>query len=145
MGFYPRDKIPEYSLRILDFAATGTIDGNLGAMVEQLHPDLRLAAGAVLRKPKDSDLVYSEADDRNHSCSEILFGNPQQLDIGLRDAQLAKRFVECPAHGHPLDAVGSDADFCTEGKSGRTPILEDKVAARVLLAGSWPTVGGAPI
>jgi hypothetical protein len=141
-GFRLRDKFIEHDQCFFDFAAAGTVDGQLRAVVEQLYPDRWLAIRAVLRELKNSDLVISDSDDGDRSCSGTLLWNRQEFDVGLGEAQFAKCFVECSAHGHTLDEIDLDADF--GNKSGRTPVLKCKVAARVSLTGIWPT-GGAPI
>lgn len=101
-GFCPGDEFLERGQRVFDFAATNAVDRQLGAEVKQFHPDGWFAVGAVPRKSKHSDLVTSGSGDRDHSCS---LRNYQEFDVGLRDVQSAKRFVECPAHRYTMDAV----------------------------------------
>src|SRR3954453_6618741 len=108
-GFYLRDKFFEHDQGVFDFAAAGTINRQLGAVVEQVHPDLYLAVGVVLRKLDDSDLVISDSDDRDHSWFGIPLTSRQQFDVSSRDAQFAKLFVECLTHDYILDAVETDA------------------------------------
>ena len=101
-GFCVRDKFLERGQRIFDFATANAVDGQLGAEVKQLHPDGWYAVRPVRRKPKHSDLVTSGSGHRNHAC---FLRSHQKFDVGLGDAQSAKRFVECRAHRYTLDAV----------------------------------------